>query len=117
MQDRFRFRVMVDGDYSYFDMSSPDFAAEVSNICEYAHYTIFSKSEFCTGLKDKNGKLIYEGDEIRKGKTTYCIEWREAFCQYIYRQVGCQAVHDLCVDDANEYEIIGNIHENPELLK
>lgn len=70
----------------------------------------------CTGLRDKNGKLIFENHIIRFGDRIGSIVYGE----------GCWCVRDfttrnrpaidiiLCEFDV---EIIGNIHDNPELLK
>jgi hypothetical protein len=73
-----------------------------------------------TGLKDKNNKEIYEGDivtyhvynlaEIRyeTDRGGYIIEWQWSKNQHS---------HDLNCDSAMVCKIIGNIFENPELLK
>ena len=67
-----------------------------------------------TGLKDKNRKKIYEGDIVRLGVS--CISTVEftsgAFC---YRELmGALLLGGL---HSESIEVIGNIHENPELLE
>lgn len=69
--------------------------------------------EFSTGLKDKNGKEIYAGDIV---KCSYggigVVEFRH--CAYFV--VG-DDISDMSNWKGTAYEVIGNIHENPELLE
>lgn len=82
--------------------------------------------EFDTGLKDKNGVVIHEGDIVMfddgSRYLTGTVGWNEDYAKYevIYNQFTGNSfefegddgypVADLC-------EVIGNIHENPELLE
>ena len=98
----------------------------------------------CTGLKDKNGKLIYEGDIIevqylgaqialfrneysdQPKNERFAVIYDDTVNQYVctnyeYRKT-CE-VHSLDfykiqINTENKlYEVIGNVHKNPELLE
>jgi len=66
-----------------------------------------------TGLKDKNGVDVYEGDiAFHQGKNRVFIYGDGCF-GFIGRNVPVVYINDFLV---SQMEIIGNIHENPELL-
>ncbi|TKX29492.1 YopX family protein [Campylobacter estrildidarum] len=76
--------------------------------------------ELWTGFYDKNGKKIYEGDIIRCEYHDGCILTYIIIFKYgsFYASEYNSSYIDLISEISLEnYEIIGNIHENPELLK
>lgn len=70
-----------------------------------------------TGLKDKNGKEIYEGDilETVDKAVRYIVVWDEDDLGYWGKAITCTPDFSMDTVDSDD-EVIGNIHENPELL-
>lgn len=120
MNNRFKFRVWNDMQKCY----SPDdhYIDEDGQLNTIGKYIV----EFCTGLKDKNGTLIYENDLIKCPSGIYriavddfglwtaiynnnpikgVVEWSDMVKEYAFNQENV------------ELEVLGNIHQNPELLK
>lgn len=122
MNDRFRFRVwdkekneyIYQMDWSYWDLCF--WYEPYKQDIEPVLMDIDGKHipEQCTGLKDKNGGFIYENDLLKDKNGIWQVKWDDkeaAF--YIWNKE-----KDFYLSPfIGEYEIIGNIHENPELLK
>lgn len=78
----------------------------------------------CTGLTDKNDKLIFEGDIIRyttkEYSDIYIVKWDIMAAHFAVYGLGLGdkiPLGDFTFYDPQKCEVIGNIHDNPELLE
>ena len=92
---------------------------DIANMIEVDPSTICQ----CTGLKDKNGKLIWENDIVRDEQGNfYKAFWQNNYYQFSWVCVKTDVFligtkWDLWSIKSFEIEVIGNKFDNPELLE
>lgn len=115
----------------YFTEISDDLRSRADIIVDYK--TVGQ----CTGLEDKNGKLIFEGDVLKgftypflsDGEYDYyaLVVWSKDYCAFRLRTIKAPQSKVRGILDGNtefinnwnsdDWEVIGNDYDNPELLE
>lgn len=85
---------------------------------KWLHFDDYECIMQSTGLRDKNGKEIFEGDILgtKDGLLNGVVEYRSDLGMWTNSLIRYNNFERLCTV-ANSREIIGNIHENPEFLE
>ena len=121
--------------HTSFTLDELDYVAEEVNPETVGQYT---------GVKDNKGKMIFEGDIVKVredyGDELYCIKWDDEQCMFCplfmeeepfadedegkmiraYKINILDWTNDMTmftVDEDTRYKVIGNIYDNPELLR
>ena len=90
-----------------------DFSNGIFKVCSYGKGSV---AEQFTGLKDRNGKEIFEGDIVIESSTdtTAQVIWDDRYANFILAAGNALSFY---LQGFGRFEVIGNIHENPELIK
>ena len=114
MNNRFKFRIPMFTDkgtfteFQYIELGEQ----EECTLCGYN-----GEPQQCTGLKDKNLKLIYEGDVVKDILLNRIFEVGYKKCTfYLENKEHIVYFHELAIAYSKRLEVIGNIYENKELL-
>ena len=102
-----KFRQFINGKFHYWGNKNQD--------CFIGPVTPVIESQQFTGLLDRNGKEIYEGDIVKHFNGVQVVEWCEDNASFQMNLNDNVFDQELSFDSQN-VEVIGNVYENPELV-
>lgn len=118
---KFRGQRQSDSEWIYGDLLQP---TELCNVYEISDCESIDGSRYdviedtigqYTGLKDKNGKEIYEGDIVEYDDVLWTIEYSKEDGAFILSSY--DILENFINTDSKWIKVIGNIYENPNLLQ
>ena len=126
---KFRGRLKSNGNWEHGDLLHDNvdgcyvYPVEAENLYKGNEVIPKTVGQF-TGLYDKDGEEIYEGDILQFGNSPsgVCeVKWNESIAAFCIRfhfenEIGSRPLCECLVEKKN-ISIIGNIHDNPELMK
>lgn len=124
--DRFRFRVWDNENNEYLDEAYPSSIYSDGSLYAFEEKYDANSNEMvalleipnncliveqCTGWKDKNGRLIFEGDVVfcESGKAKGVIKFEKG--QFVFEWKFAKPLAFLVLKYTDDVEIVGNIHE------
>ncbi len=106
---KFRALVIVNKIQKWIYYTPLEFISKYEGYCDVV---IVSDLQY-TGISDKYGKYIYDGDVVKTLAGNGFIEWRKGCFHICWNKNAGTTLHDTL---PKYMEVIGNIYENPELL-
>ena len=114
MKDRFKIRVWD----KVFNLYWPykDIKGNIAWLLFPGHDNIENiEIEQCTGLKDKNGKLIYEGDLVNLEGYGVCqVIWSDDTAEFMFKNLNEDLREHVETMLMYDWEVVGNIHKNQD---
>lgn len=107
---------MIDVEEIHFNNGNLDFIGDaITWMCKNNDFVLMQS----TGLTDKNGKEIFEGDILKVNDWLEVVSFGEEKAMFVSKEINFPetSLYDLFNTDIFEVEIIGNVHTNPELVE
>lgn len=129
MSRKIKFRAWVNDHWTDFIPVAKTLGIYSESVIDVDGYTYEKENPFIveqfTGLLDRNGKEIYEGDIIEEdidfnskmtdGTFRYKVYWNEDELCWSLDPIGPESIHNDLWELNSSCRVVGNIHENPEL--
>ena len=107
--------IIVDNGQAYIVNGVVDCTGEYISLENWCPIDVKTVGQL-TGLKDKHGVEIYEGDKVTKIGSDWVRPVVYNGSGFYLKDATCSSL-DIWAEDDVEIEVIGNIYENPELLE